>query len=456
LNPFTIKALFQPTELARETAVKIRMLAGAACAALGVFSAPAWASTPGAPAAISAAVYSGPALAEFYAGRRGALLWLANGPDSAAARELLAVLRRAPLDGFEGGPALAGQAEALIARAGAGDKSALTSADQLLSTAWVHYVQALKRPPEGMVYADRWIAPRPESAEQTLMLAAAAPSLAEHVRATSNINPFYQSLRDAAWTQIQARGSGSVDPRILASLERARAFPTRGRYLVVDTASARLFMVENGAISDTMKVIVGKRTSQTPMLASVIYYATLNPYWNVPPDLVQKLIAPRVLDQGFIYLKAHGYEALTGFSDDAEIISPSKVDWKAVAAGRQTVRIRQSPGPGNSMGQIKFGFANDAGIFLHDTPNKELFTEDGRNLSNGCIRLEDAQRLGRWLTGGDLATVSNEPEQHLALPRPTPVFVTYLTAHAEDGQLSLIDDVYDRDSQPAAVMAGLR
>jgi murein L,D-transpeptidase YcbB/YkuD len=435
----------------------IRMLAGAACVALSTLSAPTFgASTPQVTAAIPAAVSAGPRVASSYAERRGAPLWFADGPDSPAARELLSVLRRAPLDGLASGPLLAGQAEALIARAGAGDKAALTAADQLLSSAWVRYVETLRRTPAGMVYADRWIAPRPVGGEDTLMLAAAAPSLAEYVRATANLNPFYQSLRDAAWSQFQASGGAAPDPRVIASLDRARAFPALGRYLVVDTASARLFMVENGTIADSMKVIVGKRTSQTPMLASVIYYATLNPYWNVPPDLVQKLIAPRVLDQGFGYLKAHGYEALTGFSEGAEVIPPAKVDWKAVAAGRATVRIRQLPGPGNSMGQIKFGFANDSGIFLHDTPNKELFAGDGRDLSNGCIRLEDAQRLGRWLTGGELAPASSMPEQQLALPRPTPVFVTYLTAHAEDGQLSFVDDVYGRDSRQSAVLAGLR
>jgi len=396
-----------------------------------------------------------PGVAAFYAQRRGTLLWLAKGPDSPAMRELFSVLRRSSLDGFAGGPLLAAQAEDLIARAGPDDPSALAAADRLLSIAWVRYVAVLKRQPEGMVYADRWIAPRPTSAEQTLMLAAAAPSLAEHVRATSNLNPFYQALRDAAWTQAQTSG-GLPDSRLLASLDRARVFPANGRYLVVDAASARLFMVENGTIADSMKVIVGKPNTQTPMIASVIYYATLNPYWNVPPDLVRTLIAPRVIDQGLGYLSAHGYEALTGFSDDAGQIPPSTVDWKAVAAGRETVRIRQQPGPGNSMGQIKFGFANDSGIFLHDTPNKTLFAGDGRSLSNGCIRLEDAQRLGRWLTGGDVTAASNEPEQHLALPRPTPVFVTYLTAHVDNGRLSFVDDSYGRDPSPSAVLAGLR
>ncbi len=450
LNSFTISALLQSTESERDLAVNLRIFGGAAGAALIALSAPVFgASTPPVPVAIPAA--ADPGVAAFYAQRRGALLWLAKGPDSAAMRELFLVLHRSSLDGFAGGPLLAAQAEGLIARA-QGDPTALAVADQLLSMAWVRYVALLKRTPEGMIYADRWIEPRPESTQQALMLAAAAPSLAEHIRATANPNPFYTALRDAAWAQSQSSGL-APDSRLLASLDRARVLPAHGRYLVVDVASARLFMVENGAIGDSMKVIVGKPSSQTPMIASVIYYATLNPYWNVPPDLVRTLIAPRVVDQGIGYLKAHGYEVLTGFGDDATELSPSVVDWKAVAAGRETIRVRQQPGPGNSMGQIKFGFANDSGVFLHDTPNKGLFAGDGRNLSNGCIRLEDAQRLGRWLGGGDLTVTSNEPEQHLALPRPIPVFVTYLTAHVDNGQLSFVDDAYGRDSSP--ILAGL-
>ena len=450
LNSFTISALLHLTESERVLAVSIRIFGGAAGAALLALSAPAFgASTPSAPVAVSAV--ADPSVAAFYAQRRGALLWLADGPDKPAMRELLQVLHRSSLDGFASGPLIAAQAEGMIARA-AGDPAALAVADRLLSSAWARYVALLKRPPEGMVYADRWIEPRPENDQQTLLLAAAAPSLAEHVRATANPNPFYTALRDAAWAQSQSSGL-TPDSRLLASLDRARAFPAHGRYLVVDAASARLFMVENGTIADSMKVIVGKPSSQTPMIASVIYYATLNPYWNVPPDLVRTLIAPRVLDQGIGYLKAHGYEVLTGFGDDATELSPSVVDWKSVAAGREKVRVRQRPGPGNSMGQIKFGFANDSGVFLHDTPNKDLFASDSRNLSNGCIRLADAQRLGRWLSGGDLTVTSNEPEQHLALPRPIPVFVTYLTAHVENGQLSFFDDAYGRD--PAPVLAGL-
>ena len=128
--------------------------------------------------------------------------------------------------------------------------------------------------------------------------AAARVRSPQHLRSTvaASIRSMPQ-LRDAAWTQLQATGR-RPDPRVLASLDRARALPASGRYVVVDAAGARLWMVEDGRIADSMKVIVGKPTSQTPMLASTIHYATLNPYWNVPPDLVRTLIAHNVLEPG--------------------------------------------------------------------------------------------------------------------------------------------------------------
>ena len=209
-------------------------------------------------------------------------------------------------------------------------------------------------------------------------------------------------------------------------------YPARGRYVLVDAASARLFMVEDGQIVDSMRVIVGKPSAQTPTLASKIYYATLNPYWNVPPDLARTIVAPNVLKYGTGYLKDRGYQVLGGFDEYAPEISPDDVDWKAVAAGRAEVKIRQLPGPANSMGQVKFGFPNNDGIFLHDTPKKELFGAAARNISNGCIRLEDAPRLARWLLGRDPSAIvaDSQPEQHVLLPKATPIYITYLNEPA--------------------------
>ncbi len=435
-----------------------RLLAGAACAALSVISVPALAATtPEVPAVSASTAAPDATVAAFYAGRHNKPLWLANGSASPAVAEVMAVLQRAPLDGFASGPAYAADAQSLIARAQAGDAAAAAQADRVLTTAWLHYVEALERPDSGMTFESSWVRPRTHSPHDILALAAAAPSLADYVRKVSDVNPFYASLRDAAWQQLEATG-GAPDPRVLSSLDRVRVLPAHGRYVLVDAATQTLSMIEDGHVADTMKVIVGKPGSQTPAMASVIYYATFNPYWHVPTDLEQKLIAPRVLSQGLSYLKVHHYELLTSFGDDGQPIAPQDVDWKAVAAGKTSVAMRQLPGPANSMGEMKFSFANDKGIYLHDSPEKDLFDKDQRDLSNGCIRLEDASRLGRWLLGRDPTIASDEPEQRVALPKPVPVFVTYLTAHADGGQLTLLDDIYGRDlrSDQASQMASLQ
>ena len=421
--------------------MRIAILTGVACAALIGLPLPASAATS---PQLSSSYSAADPVSAFYASRGGAALWLRSGADSSAARELIGILQRAALDGMPSGPALAQQAAALLSRAEGGDQAALGAADRLLSTAWVQYVQALQNPPAGMTYADAWVTPRRDSAATILGRAVAAPSLAAYVRQISQVNPLYAELRDAAWSAAQANG-GQLDPRVLASLDRARDVPPEGRYVMVDTAGARLYMIEDGRIVDSMKVIVGKAdpSTQTPMLASTIYYATLNPYWHVSSEILRSTIAPNVLHQGLGYFRSRGYQVL---DSDGSIIDPAKVDWRAVAAGGATVRVRQLPGPANSMGRIKIGFPNDSDLYLHDTPNKELFAQDDRNLSHGCIRLEDAERLGRWLLGRDPTAAAQDPEQNVLLPKPVPIYVTYLTAHVEGGQLSFVNDIYGRDA----------
>jgi murein L,D-transpeptidase YcbB/YkuD len=387
----------------------------------------------------------------FYAARLGAPLWLRSGADSAAARELIGVLERGQLDGMPSGPGYAAQAQALIAQAQSGNPTALAMADRLLTTGWVEYVEALQTPPSGITYADSWVTPRRDNPASILAHAAAAPSLAAYVRKVSEVNPLYAEIRDAAWTSMQSSG-GNLDPRVLASLDRVRDIPPDGRSVIVDTAGARLYMIDDGQVVDSMRVIVGKAdpSTETPLLASTIYYATLNPYWHVSGELVRSLIARNVLEQGTSYLTRQGYQVLAP-DGSGELLDPSKVDWHAVAAGREEVLVRQLPGPRNSMGRIKIGFPNSSDIYLHDTPNKELFAHDDRDLSHGCIRLQDAERLGRWLMGREPQSASLQPEEHVLLPKPVPIYVTYLTAQVNNGQLSFVDDVYGRDSEVAAL-----
>jgi murein L,D-transpeptidase YcbB/YkuD len=427
--------------------LKIAALAGCA---LALAAAPASGQVSGAAPSVPQAA----AVGAFYATRHASPVWFRGGVPTPAVSELVAILQRAPFDGFASGPQLAAQVQAAAAQARSGNPAAVDAAERSLSTAWVQYVQAIRRPTPGMDYIYPFLKPQGTRADQILMTAAAAPSLEQHLAQVSNINPIYAGLRDAAWAQAQASATSTPDSRLLANLDRARTIPSTGRFAVVDAGSQRLTMFENGQPVDSMKVIVGTSEYPTPMIASVIYYITLNPYWDAPDHLVRKAIGPNVLRQGFGYMKSRGYEVMADWTENSAVIPSDQIDWKAVVAGKKQIRIRQKPGPHNFMATMKIPFPNHDNIYLHDTPAKELFAKSQRALSNGCIRLEDAPRFGRWLMGGrDPVATSSAPEFQVQLARGVPVYVTYLTAQPKDGKLTYTTDFYGRDGAAPSQVA---
>jgi murein L,D-transpeptidase YcbB/YkuD len=250
-------------------------------------------------------------------------------------------------------------------------------------------------------------------------------------------------------------GAAHYERLIELNLARARSLPADlgARFILVDAAEARLWMYEDGRPVDSMRVIVGRRDMATPALAGMIRHAMLNPYWNVPPDLVRERIAPNVLSQGLSYLAERRYELLSGWGDDAVPIDPASVDWRAVAAGRRELRVRQQAGGDNMMGEVKFEFPNDLGIYLHDTPDRHLFDSADRRQSSGCVRLEDARRLSFWLFGRDVFPLSRAPEQRLPLPAPVPIYITYFTAAPGETGIVFREDVYGRDRPALARIA---
>jgi murein L,D-transpeptidase YcbB/YkuD len=246
------------------------------------------------------------------------------------------------------------------------------------------------------------------------------------------------------------RGADYYEQLIVINMERAKRLPApeeQPKYLVVDAGDARLSMWENGRKVDEMKIVVGKSESATPMMAAYIKYASVNPYWNVPPDLVKNLIAPRIVAQGVSYLTDREYEVMTDYSDDAQQIDPNSVDWRAVADGTQTVRLRRLPSPANSMGMMKFMLPNYFGIYLHDSPEKDHFTKNELWISNGCVRLEDYKRVAKFLFDGSIPKGKNpKVEEEVDLPQPIPVYMTYLTVQPTADGVQFLEDHYGRDA----------
>jgi murein L,D-transpeptidase YcbB/YkuD len=423
--------------------VHVFLRCAAVAAGLALAAAPAGAAVAAAPAAQQKAI-AGQGVADFYRARKGAPLWLSPAAGDAA-QQLIVTLSNARLDGLEPDRYQVSALNEALRKAWGGDRKAIARADQQLSEAFVAYVRDLRRDPGvGVMYVDPHLRPKPPTALAALLEASGSPSLSAYVRTLGWMNPIYSDLRQALMRHNYA--SPRERELLVLNLQRARTLPPgTGRFIMVNAAQQRLFMWENGRAVDSMRVVVGKPKHPTPMMSALVRFAALNPYWYVPPDLAAERIAPRVVKRGVAYLKELGYEVLSDWGPGATIIDPTTIDWQAVADGKLEVMIRQLPGPHNSMGRMKFMFPNAAGIYLHDNPERELFSEASRLYSGGCVRLEDAPRLAQWMFGRPLAWEGATTEERVDLPSPVPVYITYLTAVPEGGSIAFLEDVYGRD-----------
>jgi len=396
---------------------------------------------------------------EVAAWQRGhAPLWIdANGQLRPEARQLIELVRETKIDGLDPKAYQLGKLEGAVRGALAGKPRDLAKADMLASqtlVAWARDTRSFR--PGEMRIADLAAIPGTLSSAALLQAAARAPSLAQFLTTMPWMHPVYGALRAA----LRAAQEPRTAQLLRVNLMRARALPgalQSGRYVLVDAADARLDMVEDGVVRDSMRVVVGRTDNATPMLAGVIRYAIVNPYWNVPPDLAATRLAPHIVSDGTGWLTKYHYQVLSDWTDKAKVVEPKTIDWAAVVAGKMPdLRMRQLPGPENSMGRVKFMFPNDMGIYLHDTDDKSLFAEPARQRSGGCIRLQNAPKLARWLFGKPLATASAKPEQRVPVPVPVPVYVTYLTAAPVDGTIAYREDFYGRDGLTSAARTAAR
>jgi murein L,D-transpeptidase YcbB/YkuD len=248
----------------------------------------------------------------------------------------------------------------------------------MLSDAFAAYVADLAQDSRvNITYVDAQLRPTPPSPLAALIQAANAPSLAAYVDAMGWMHPLYAQLRDALTEHKYS--DEETRQRLMLNLERVRALPAGNqRYLLVNAAQQRLYMYEDRKPVDSMVVVVGKPKYPTPMLAAYVRYAALNPYWYVPPDLAWDDVGQFVKKQGFSYFEKMGYQQVSDWTKNPEILDATKIDWDAVREGKAEVLLRQKPGPENFMGRIKFMFPNDFGVYLHDNPRRNLYKESVR------------------------------------------------------------------------------
>lgn len=141
---------------------------------------------------------------------------------------------------------------------------------------------------------------------------------------------------------------------------------------MVNIPNYSLNYYKDGAEVLSSRVIVGRPSRKTPLMSSALNNVVVNPPWNVPTSLVRQDIVPKARNDAG-YFQRNGYTVLSGWSNDAEVINPSMIDWSIISPNNFPYRLRQAPGANNSLGRFKFNMPSSDAIYLHDTPNHGLF-----------------------------------------------------------------------------------
>jgi murein L,D-transpeptidase YcbB/YkuD len=282
-------------------------------------------------------------------------------------------------------------------------------------------------------------------------------------------NDTYDSYVEAAVRRFQARHGLTIDgvvraPTLLAmnvpaatrrdqlkvNIARLKTLTTNlgPRYVVVNIPAARVEAIENGFAVQRHTAVVGKPDRPSPDINSKIVQINFNPYWTVPVSIVRKDLIPKMQDQPEYLTDNH----IRIFDAAHRELQPSQIDWYSDDAVHYT--FREDPGDSNSLGRIRINFPSQYGVYMHDTPLKNLFGGDFRYDSSGCCRVQNVQDLVVWLLkdtkGWDPdhieEAIKSGDQVNANLTKPVPLHWVYVTAwSASDGITQFREDIYGRD-----------
>ncbi|MDR3471724.1 MAG: L,D-transpeptidase family protein [Devosia sp.] len=225
----------------------------------------------------------------------------------------------------------------------------------------------------------------------------------------------------------------------------------RDSYVVVNIPAATIEVVEQGQVVQRHTAIVGRIDRPTPILDSKIMQINFNPYWHVPKSIIQKDLIPEMQKDPTYLTTFH----IRTYNRKGQEVDPSTIDWTGLDA--LNYAFTQDPGDFNSEGHVKINFPSPSDVYLHDTPTKNLFEDDARFDSSGCVRVQDVDQLVVWLLQSNTGTwdldavraaFASNQRLDVSVKKPQPLHTTYITAWANrQGTVSFRDDVYQYDAQ---------
>jgi L,D-transpeptidase YcbB len=290
-------------------------------------------------------------------------------------------------------------------------------------------------------------------------------------------NDIYDSYVEEAVRRFQARHGVTIDGVVRAStltalnvpaatrldqlkinIERLKTLTTNlgPRYVVVNIPAARVEGIENDVAVTRHTAVVGKPDRPSPDINSKIVQINFNPFWTVPVSIVRKDLIPLMQDKPDYLTQNH----IRIYDPGHKEVQPAQINWYSEDAVHYT--FREDPGDSNSLGRIRINFPSAYGVYMHDTPLKNLFGEDFRYDSSGCCRVQNVRQLVGWLLDGTKGWTSDRIDEAIKsgdqvnanLTKPVPLHWVYVTAWStSDGVVQFREDIYGRDGLGAPAIA---
>jgi len=218
----------------------------------------------------------------------------------------------------------------------------------------------------------------------------------------------------------------------------------QSEYIVVNIPETKVRYLKESKLTLEMKAVVGKKKNPTPTISSYINNIITFPFWNVPFSIASKELLPKV-QKDETYLERNNFEVVDG---KGNVIDDSDLNWDSYTETNFPYFFRESTGPNNSLGVLKFNFGNPFSIYLHDTNSKKAFTKENRFLSHGCIRLEKPIELAEFLSRGkvnswELKTGQKDTESKtIKLAEKVPVYIIYMPVIVDGEKVTFLKDAY--------------
>ncbi|OOF40210.1 L,D-transpeptidase [Rodentibacter mrazii] len=324
--------------------------------------------------------------------------------------------------------------------------------DVLLTDAfldYMYYSKNVSQQAQRWLYASNSYKPQAPSDEQIQQWLSAVKNndLLTYVEGLSTDNSHYRQTIQALSSMISGSGLTPTGKKLAINAQRLRVIPDFHNGIFVNIPSYQLQYYRDGQLMLESRVIVGKDQRRTPVMYSKLSNVVVNPPWNAPPRLVNEDIVPKLRrDPG--YAAAHGYSILDSKGNS---VDPYSIDWNKVGKNFP-YRIRQAPGD-SALGNYKFNMPSSDAIYLHDTPNRSLFSRKDRALSSGCVRVEKSSQLADillkeagWSDNRKQSVLASKKTTSANIRSDNPVFLYYVTAWVENGQTKVLPDIYKYDN----------